>query len=79
MWVDDGDEAIVGLIDQIPSASSADYGKPFASIFKGYECDFYQVDPMLFSPARIVVHCLRSGTTASSGRLNPDVLRESFA
>jgi methenyltetrahydromethanopterin cyclohydrolase len=79
MWVDDDDEAIASIIDQVPSQSSGDYGQPFAKIFKAYDYDFYKVDPMLFSPARIVVHCLKSGHTFAAGQINPTILIESFA
>lgn len=78
MWVDD-DESVGDLIERIPSQASPDHGRPFAEIFQGYEYDFYKVDPMLFSPARIIIHSLKSGTTASAGMLNPDILRQSFA
>jgi methenyltetrahydromethanopterin cyclohydrolase len=79
MWVDDDDESIASIIAQVPSQASSDYGQPFAKIFKAYDYDFYKVDPMLFSPARIVVHCLKSGHTFTAGHINPNVLIESFA
>jgi methenyltetrahydromethanopterin cyclohydrolase len=77
-WVDCEDEEIESVIDQVPSESSADYGRPFVKIFADYDNDFYKVDPALFSPAVVTMHNLRSGRTFSRGQLNTDVLRESF-
>lgn len=77
-WVDADDEAIEAVIERVPSVSSKDYGRPFAEIFKDYGYDFYQVDPMLFSPAIVSMQNLRSGRVWQSGRLNPAVLHQSF-
>ena len=79
LWVDHDDEAIDDVIDRVPAGASPDYGQPFAKIFKGYNYDFYQVDPLLFSPARVTVHNLRSGKTFDSGQLDLRVLTESFS
>ena len=62
----------------MPSASSGDYGAPFAEIFERYNRDFYKVDPMLFSPAAITFNNLQTGRSHSFGRVAPDVLRRSF-
>jgi methenyltetrahydromethanopterin cyclohydrolase len=64
-------------LDQIPSSASRDYGTPFYELFKRYG-DFYKIDPMLFSPARVSIQNLRSGRLFSAGRLLPDLLRQSF-
>ena len=47
------------LADNLPSSASRDYGKPFGQIFKEAGFDFYKIDPMLFSPARVLVTCTR--------------------
>ncbi|WP_145418858.1 methenyltetrahydromethanopterin cyclohydrolase [Planctomycetes bacterium K23_9] len=78
LWVDVDDEQIESVADKVPSASSDDHGRPFAKIFKSYDYDFYKVDPMLFSPAVVTFHNLRSGRTWSRGSILTDVLRESF-
>ncbi|TWU48619.1 Methenyltetrahydromethanopterin cyclohydrolase [Rubripirellula tenax] len=78
LWVDTDDDAIAAVADKVPSQSSKDHGRPFAEIFKGYEYDFYKVDPMLFSPAVVTIHNLRSGRTWSHGEIQSDVLRRSF-
>ena len=66
------------LAEKLPSSASRDYGKPFARIFKDAGFDFYKIDPMLFSPARVMVTCLDCGRTFTAGKLAPDLLAQSF-
>ena len=49
-----------------------------AEIFKRAGMDFYKIDPMLFSPARITFQNLRTGRTHTFGRVEVDVLKRSF-
>lgn len=78
LWVDHDDGAIEQVASHVPSNSSGDHGQPFASIFKRYEYDFYKVDPLLFSPAIVTIHNLRSGRSWTHGQIETDVLRRSF-
>lgn len=78
LWTDHEDDAIEAVIEQVPSSSSGDHGQPFAKVFKQYHYDFYQVDPLLFSPAVVTIHNLRSGRTWSAGRIESEILRQSF-
>ncbi|MDI9409275.1 MAG: methenyltetrahydromethanopterin cyclohydrolase [Candidatus Pacebacteria bacterium] len=66
------------LAEKMPSNTSRDYGRGFATIFADYNHDFYKIDPLLFSPARIVVTAVASGQSYQRGSLNPAVLRQSF-
>jgi methenyltetrahydromethanopterin cyclohydrolase len=66
------------LAKRLPASASADYGTPFYDIFKRYDNDFYQIDPMLFSPAEVWLTSATSGRTFHAGRLNPEVLRTSL-
>ena len=68
----------VELAEKLPSSASRDFGKPFATIFKDAGHDVYKIDPMLFSPARVLVTCLDTGRTFARGRLAPDLLAQSF-
>jgi methenyltetrahydromethanopterin cyclohydrolase len=68
------DAELENLIDKIPSASSRDYGTPFYKLLKRYNYDFYQIDPMLFSPAQVEINNLNSGHTFRAGSLNPTLL-----
>ena len=59
-------------------AASKDHGAPFVEIFKRAGMDFYKIDPMLFSPARISFQNLRTGRTHTFGQVEVDVLVRSF-
>lgn len=78
LWVDADDDAIEAVAANVPSSSSSEHGQPFAKIFKQYEYDFYKVDPLLFSPAVVTIHSLRSGRTWTHGSIETEVLRHSF-
>lgn len=67
------------LADKLPSKASRDYGRPFAEIFKLVKGDFYAIDPMLFSPAKVIVTALDTGESFHSGELDLDLLDASFA
>jgi len=67
------------LAEALPSGGSRDFGAPFAEIFKRFKGDFYAIDPMLFSPAEVLVTALESGTTFRAGALHPDLLDASFS
>jgi len=72
------DEELASLIDKVPSAGSRDYGTPFYELFQRYNGDFYRIDPMLFSPARVAINNLNSGRTFRSGSINPALLKNSL-
>jgi methenyltetrahydromethanopterin cyclohydrolase len=66
------------LADRLPSKGSRDYGRPFAEIFKRVKGDFYAIDPMLFSPAQVIVTAMESGESFRRGEVNADMLDASF-
>jgi methenyltetrahydromethanopterin cyclohydrolase len=66
------------LADRLPSQGSRDYGRPFAEIFKRVKGDFYAIDPMLFSPAKVIVTALETGESFARGEINADMLDASF-
>ena len=78
LFVAGPDDAARDLAEGLPSSASRDYGRPFAEVFKAVKYDFFQIDPPLFSPARILVTALESGRTFAAGRLDPDLLAASF-
>ncbi len=78
LWVRADDAAIAEIGAKVPSGASPDHGSPFAEIFARYGQDFYKIDPMLFSPAVIVFHNLKTGRAQTFGRLAPEVLQKSF-
>ena len=67
------------LAGKLPSKASRDYGRPFAEIFKAVKGDFYAIDPMLFSPAKITVTALETGESFQSGEIDLSLLDASFA
>jgi methenyltetrahydromethanopterin cyclohydrolase len=79
LWVRADDEMIAALGPKVPSNASPDHGAPFAEIFARAGGDFYKIDPLLFSPAEVVFHNLKTGRSHSFGRREPEVLRKSFA
>ena len=78
IWVNAEDDQLAEVGPKVPASASSDYGAPFASIFARYDHDFYKIDPMLFSPAEIVLCNLKSGRAFAFGRTRGDVLCQSF-
>jgi methenyltetrahydromethanopterin cyclohydrolase len=72
------DESLAEVGPKLPSGASRDYGKPFAEVFAGYNYDFYQVDPLLFSPAAVCLQNLKTGKVHAFGKVNEEVLSRSF-
>ena len=66
------------FLKRMPSEASRDYGKPFYKTFKDAGFDFFKVDHNVFAPAKVTVNDLKSRRTFIRGRLNPEVLAESF-
>jgi len=78
LFVRGSDAAAKQLADDLPSSTSKDYGKPFADIFTEYEYDFFKIDPMLFSPASVIVTAVESGQSFHTGSLDEALLEKSF-
>lgn len=74
----DDEEALQKIVNQTPSMTSKDYGKPFLQIFREADKDFYKIDHGLFAPAVIIVNNAKTGRTFSAGRINPKVLAEAL-
>jgi len=67
------------LAEALPSRASRDFGAPFAEIFKRFKGDFYAIDPMLFSPAEVIVTAIEGGESFHSGAIHHQLLDASFA
>jgi methenyltetrahydromethanopterin cyclohydrolase len=78
LWVRGDDEGLAAIGPQVPSCASPDFGEPFAAIFKRYDCDFYRIDPQLFSPAAVTFCNLDTGRTFRFGKVLPEVIQHSF-
>ncbi len=66
------------LAEALPASASRDYGRPFAETFRAVRGDFYAIDPMLFSPAEVIVTAVETGESFRGGRLDPALLDASF-
>jgi methenyltetrahydromethanopterin cyclohydrolase len=66
------------LAEKLPSRASRDYGQPFAKIFKQFKGDFYAIDPLLFSPAEVIVTAIETGGTFRAGGRDTKMLERSL-
>ena len=79
LFVNADDNDTEQLANQLPSSTSKDYGRPFSEIFQEVNYDFYKIDPMLFSPARVAVTSMLTGKTFHAGKLDKELLDKSFS
>ena len=75
--LEDEDGCIEETLPKIPSSNSRDYGVPFKDIFERYG-NFYDIDPLLFSPARVLLTNRKSGRSFVAGEIRKDLLERSF-
>jgi methenyltetrahydromethanopterin cyclohydrolase len=75
---EDEDDALRELVQRLPASASSDYGEPFGSVLKAANFDFYEIDPLLFSPAQIRLTSVASGRSFEAGAVNLEVLERSF-
>jgi methenyltetrahydromethanopterin cyclohydrolase len=78
LFVKGSADAAEELARKLPSRASRDYGQPFAEIFKTFKGDFYAIDPLLFSPAEVMVTAIETGKTFRSGARDPKMLERSL-
>lgn len=78
LYVECTDEAASELAKAMPSSASKDYGRPFAEVFKAVNMDFYQIDPLLFSPAKVTISNLKTGNSFFAGDFNETLIEKSF-
>ncbi|MEX0678110.1 MAG: methenyltetrahydromethanopterin cyclohydrolase [Pirellulales bacterium] len=78
LYVRGDDASLEAIGPRVPSGASADHGQPFAAIFERYHRDFYQIDPHLFSPAKVTLGNLDTGHSFCFGHTLPRVIHESF-
>ncbi|MHA1637627.1 MAG: methenyltetrahydromethanopterin cyclohydrolase [Candidatus Thorarchaeota archaeon] len=72
------DDDLQGLVEKVPSSTSEQYGTPFYKLFKSFDFDFYKVDPLLFSPAKISITDIKTGIEYTAGSLDSEVLKSSL-
>ena len=74
----DDEAALQKIVEQAPSRTSKDYGKPFLQIFREADRDFYKIDHNLFAPAVLMINNVKTGRVFKAGEINPKVLAESL-
>lgn len=79
LFVKGTDENAKKLADGLPSSTVQSYGKPFAELFAEVGGDFYKIDPLLFSPASIIISNVETGTSFHTGKLDPAIVDKSFS
>jgi len=78
LWVDAEDADVEAVGPKLPASSSSAYGRPFTEILAQAGGDFYQIDPLLFSPVLVLINNLRTGSTYSFGKTDFELLAKSF-
>jgi len=78
LWIEGPDDEVADLAARLPSASSEAFGTPFAELLEAADWNFYDIDPMLFSPAAATLTSTESGRAHHGGGLAPEVLERSF-
>src|SRR5215210_2340921 len=78
LTVDAPDDELEAIVERVPSSASEDHGEPFGAVLEKAGWDFYEIDPLLFSPAEVRLVSVQSGRSFSAGGVALDVLERSF-
>ena len=76
--VDAPDEELDSIVPRLPASASRDHGEPFARVLEQAGGDFYEIDPLLFSPAEVRLTSVSSGRSFHAGAVDVGVLERSF-
>src|SRR6201985_3276936 len=79
LWIEGPDEEVADLAVRLPSSASDAFGTPFGELLAAADWKFYDIDPMLFSPADVTLTSTESGRAHRGGGLAPEVVERSFA
>ena len=77
LWTRCEDAAIESILDRVPSCASREHGRLFYDLFREHG-DFYRIDPLLFSPARVTFVNSATGRVFAAGRIDEATLLRSF-
>jgi methenyltetrahydromethanopterin cyclohydrolase len=78
LWIEGADDEVAELARRLPSSASDAFGAPFGELLEAADWNFYDIDPMLFSPAAVTLTSTESGRAHYGGGLAPHVLERSF-
>lgn len=73
----DEDLVLQSIIKQVPTSASPEYGHLFTTIIDQSD-NFYDIDPLFFSPAEIWITNLKSGRCFHAGTVRPELLQAAF-
>ncbi len=79
LWLEGSDDEVAELAGKLPSSASDAFGTPFGELLEAADWKFYDIDPMLFSPAEVTLTSTESGRAHHAGGCASDVLERSFA
>lgn len=74
----DDDSDLSDFVKKVPSSSSESYGMPFLELFKKSNYKFYDMDPLLFSPAEVTLASVKTGRVFKAGSVNEELISRSF-
>ena len=66
------------IAPRLPASASDDHGEPFGRVLERADWDFYEIDPMLFSPAELLLTSVPDGRSIRAGSIDVGVLEQSF-
>jgi methenyltetrahydromethanopterin cyclohydrolase len=78
LWIEGSDDEVADLALRLPSSASDAFGTPFGELLEAADWNFYDIDPMLFSPAAATLTSTESGRAHHGGELAPEVLERAF-
>jgi len=78
LTIDAGDDELDAIAPKLPASASEDHGQPFGRVLEAADWDFYKIDPMLFSPAELLLTSAQSGRSVHAGNVDLGVLEQSF-
>jgi methenyltetrahydromethanopterin cyclohydrolase len=78
LTVDGPDEELESIVPRLPASASRDHGEPFGRVLERAGWDFYEIDPLLFSPAEVRLTSVSSGRGFHAGGVDIGVLEQSF-
>jgi methenyltetrahydromethanopterin cyclohydrolase len=76
--VDAPDGELEAIVSRLPSSASRDHGEPFGDVLERAGWDFYEIDPLLFSPAEVRLTSVSSGRSFHAGDVDLAILERSF-
>jgi methenyltetrahydromethanopterin cyclohydrolase len=77
-WVKWEDEKIAGILPNLVTESSKDYGRLFRDLFIEAERDFYKMDLDIHSPAAVQIVNMNTGKLFHAGQIRDDLILKSF-